>query len=299
MSEVALGTLNFGLPGRPSAADADCGRILGAYREAGGTVLDTAPTYADGESELTLGRLLRGCRDQVLLGTKFGLRGPGAPFTGGLSRRSLVESLEGSLRRLRTDRVDVLWVHAWQHGTRIEELLPALDDQVRAGRVLYVGVCNTPAWVVSRYQATAQLRDRAPFSAMQVEYSLAQRDSDRELLPMARDLGLPVFAWSPLGRGRLLRPAGADEESRSRARLTVGAARELGVPPAAVAVAFVRAKGLIPVLGASSADHLAESLLGAHLRLPGPVLDRLERASAVQPGWPHAFVESVQSRMSG
>ncbi|GAA1168484.1 aryl-alcohol dehydrogenase-like predicted oxidoreductase [Kitasatospora gansuensis] len=300
ISEFALGTLNFGLPGRPTETDAGCRAVLDTYQEAGGTVLDTAVTYADGAGESVLGRLLRGRREQFLLGTKFGLRSTGLPFSGGLSRRSLADALERSLRRLDTDRVDLLWVHAWHDRIHPEELVRALDEQVRAGKVLYAGICNAPAWVVSRHQTLAAERDRAPFSAMQVEYSLLQRDAERELLPMARAFGLPVFAWSPLGRGRLVGAAGPGEPPRTAALAGALelAGRELGLPAAAVALAYVRAKGLIPVVGASDPAQLGASLRGAGAPLPSTVLDRLDAASAVDLGWPHDFLRAVAGRMT-
>ncbi|KJK40117.1 aldo/keto reductase, partial [Lentzea aerocolonigenes] len=194
VSELLLGTMT--LREKESAR-----RVLDVYADAGGNFLDTASAY--GESEEVLGAVMRR-RDRFVVATKYSLsRDADDPNAGGNHRKNLVLSLERSLRRLRTDYVDVLWVHLWDRHTPAEETMRALDDVVRAGKVLYVGVSDAPAWFVARANTLAEWRGWTPFAGLQVPYSLLQRDVERELLPMARALGMSVAAWGPLAAGKL------------------------------------------------------------------------------------------------
>jgi aryl-alcohol dehydrogenase-like predicted oxidoreductase len=310
VSELCLGAMTFG-----GTADLDeSRRIVDTYLDAGGNFVDTANNYAGGASEEHLGEILAGRRDRVVLATKYTapIRS-GDPNSGGNHRKSLVLSLEQSLRRLRTDYVDLLWVHVWDFGTPVKEVMRALDDQVRAGKVLSVGVSDVPAWTVAQANTLAELRGWSPFAALQIEYSLVERTVERELVPLAGAFGLPVLAWGPLAGG-LLTGKYADGSSEGRLeegdrRMTehnhaivaavVGVAEEAGATPAQVALAWLRARQgakVIPIMGARSADQLRGSLGCLDVELSGEHLARLDEASAIQMGFPHDFLAMLAAR---
>jgi aryl-alcohol dehydrogenase-like predicted oxidoreductase len=248
--------------------------MYAAYREAGGNFVDTANMYTEGVSEQIVGHLIRDERDSIVLATKFTLpTNANDVNSGGSHRKSLRRSVETSLRRLETNYLDLLWVHAWDQLTPMEETLRALDDLVSAGKILAIGVSNTPAWVVARSDAIAELRGWSAFCAVQVEYSLSARTADRELLPMARSLGLAATAWSPLAGGLLSGKFSPDDAvqqgmtgrahqgrlspPQQRAMDVVGqVAGELDTTPARVALSWVLRHGLIPVIGARTLDQL-------------------------------------------
>ena len=196
--------MTFSEQGGVGAPIEECRRILDAYADAGGNVIDTAINYRGGASEEILGELLAGRRDRFVLGTKYTVtRDRDDSNAAGDHRKNLRLSLETSLRRLRTDYLDIYWVHMWDRRTPAEELISALDDQVRAGRVLSAGRSDAPAWVVSQANPLALWRGWAPLAGLQVPYSLVQRDIEGELLPMAEAFGMTVTAWSPLAGGIL------------------------------------------------------------------------------------------------
>lgn len=224
VSHLWLGTMTFGETWGWGAPAAECRKILDAYAEAGGNVIDTANHYTDGESESILGELLGSDRDHFVLSTKYTLQTrPGDLNTAGNHRKNLVQSLEGSLRRLGTDHIDILWVHAREPHTPVAEVMRALDDQVRAGKVLYVAASDWPAWELSQAVTMADLRGWTPFSGVQARYSLLSRDAERELWPMADGLGLSQIAWGPLAEGRLTGKYLRGEDGRLG---PVGAARD-------------------------------------------------------------------------
>jgi aryl-alcohol dehydrogenase-like predicted oxidoreductase len=295
VSELALGTMTFGTRAGWGSDEQVCREIYTAFREAGGNFVDTANGYAAGESEEIVGRLVAAERDEVVVASKFTLPTDMAdPNSGGSNRKTIRRTVETTLRRLGTDYLDLLWLHAWDRNTPVEETLRALDDLVRAGKVLAIGVSNTPAWVVSHAATLASLRGWTPVAAVQLEYSLLQRTADRELLPMADTFGLTVAAWSPLGRGRLVRPAPAGvamPAAQARATEALAAvATEVGATAAATAIAWVRAHGLLPVLGASSAKQLRDSLGAARLPITAEQVARLDAATEVRLGYPHEFL---------
>ena len=204
VSELCLGAMTFGEDWGWGAPKDECARILEAYAEAGGNFIDTANFYTDGSSERIVGELVAPERDRWVLATKYALNvRPDDPNAGGSHRKSLVQALDASLRRLRSDYVDIYWVHVWDAFTPAEEVVRALDDVVRAGKVLYVGISDTPAWLVSQAVTLADLRGWTRFAGLQVPYSLVWRDVERDLLPMARALDLAVTTWAPLGGGLL------------------------------------------------------------------------------------------------
>ncbi|WP_433152789.1 aldo/keto reductase [Actinomadura nitritigenes] len=299
VSELCLGTMTFGSDGRTAGADEDaCRAIYAAYRAAGGNFVDTADVYSSGESETIVGRLIAAERDAVVVATKFALPTGDDANSGGGHRKSMRRSVETSLRRLGTDHVDLLWVHAWDQCTPAEETLRGLDDLVRAGKVLAIGVSNTPAWVIARSQAIAELRGWSAFCALQVEYSLAARTVERELLPMAASLGLAVGAWSPLARGLL---AGKEPGGRAKAlypglRRAVDAAAavaaEIGTTTARVALTWLLRQGVTPVLGASRPAQIRDNLGALDVRLDGEQAARLDDATRVDLGYPHDFLRT-------
>ena len=230
---------------------------------------------------------------------------------GGNHRKNLLRSLDASLRRLRTDYVEVLWLHAWDYLTPPEEVMRALDDQVRLGKVFYLGVSDTPAWVVAQMQTLAAERGWAPFAGLQIEYSLVQREVERELTPMASGLGLGVLAWSPLGggvlSGKYSDTAGGGERRLTDidpARLAVAeavaaVAAERGVTPSQVALAWLRAQRVIPILGARTAAQLATNLDFLDVELTADELTRLGESSRVPRGFPHDFLAGADYTLGG
>jgi aryl-alcohol dehydrogenase-like predicted oxidoreductase len=293
VSELFLGTMVLTDPGETR-------RIIEAYADAGGNVLDTASAYGDGEE--LLGSVVER-RDRFVLATKYTLsRDARDPNGAGNHRKNLVLSLERSLRRLRTDYIDVYWVHVFDRHTPLEETMRALDDAVRAGKILYVGISDAPAWVVARANTLAQWRDWTPFAGLQVPYSLLQRDIERELLPMAEAFGMSVAAWAPLASGRLAGGSRrADPGSLTpRDKAAAGAVREvadeLGATPAQVAIAWTRSRSAAvhPLVGVSRVEQLTENLGALDLALPDDAVRRLEAAVEFERGFPADFIAECE-----
>jgi aryl-alcohol dehydrogenase-like predicted oxidoreductase len=294
VSELLLGTMTL-------QDEHEAKRVLDAYADAGGNVLDTASAYAD--SENVLGAIIER-RDRFVLGTKYTLsRDHDDPNAAGNHRKNLVLSLERSLRRLRTDYIDIFWVHVWDRHTPIEETMRALDDVVRAGKVLYVGISDAPAWVVARANTLAEWRDWTPFAGLQVPYNLLQRDIERELLPMAEGLGMSVAAWSPLAAGvlsgavgRRVDPDKLTPRERAAQQAVAEVATELGASPAQVALAWTRAKSptVLPLVGVSRVEQLTDNLGALDLTLPGEALTRLNAATEFTRGFPADFIAECE-----
>jgi len=221
----------------------------------------------------------------------------------------MMEAVEASLQRLGTDYIDLLYVHAWDFMTPIEEVLRGLDDLVRQGKVLYVGISDTPAWVISRANAIADLRGWSAFIGMQVEYSLIERTAERELLPMAEALNITPLAWSPLASGILTgkynRGAGGrldaapfkevSEQNLGIARTVVEVADEIGRPAAEVALAWVRQRGVLPLIGATSVSQVESNLASLNLHLEEAHRSVLDEASSINLGFPHEFLEGTRA----
>ncbi|HEY6533734.1 MAG TPA: aldo/keto reductase [Acidimicrobiales bacterium] len=294
VSELCLGTMMFDndMGWRPNADTSASRKIYEAYREAGGYFVDTANIY--GNSEEALGSMIAADeRDSLVLATKFTLESqPGDPNSSGSHRKNLRRSVESSLRRLGTDYIDLLWVHAWDQRTPLDETLRALDDVVASGKVMAIGVSNTPAWVISSAIARAELQGRTPFCALQVQYSLVARTADREMLPMAAANDLAVTGWAPLAMGVLAGKeiAWASARDNEIAKTVAEVAGELGATPSQVALAWSIHRGVIPVVGSSKPEQLTDSLGAVDLELPADVLTRLGEASAVDLGYPHEFL---------
>ena len=307
-SEVALGTMTFGERWGWGAELAESRRMLDLFLDRGGNFVDTANNYTDGESEEQLGELLEGRRERVVLATKYTLTSrPDDPNAGGNHRKNLVQTLESSLRRLRTDRVDLLWMHMWDGITPIDEVIRALDDVVAAGKVVAIGISDTPSWVVSRAVAIAELRGWTRPSAIQLPYSLTGREAERELIPMAAGLGLAVLAWGTLDGGVLTgkytdgptapRRYGDHTPNERRAK-AVELVREVAAASDAttsqVCIAWVLAQrrkaNLVPILGARSSGQLEENLGALAVELAPEALARLDEATAIPLGFPSSFL---------
>jgi aryl-alcohol dehydrogenase-like predicted oxidoreductase len=311
VSEIALGTMTFGEEWGWGASREESRRIFEAFVHAGGNFVDTANRYTEGTSETWLGEFIAPMRESIVLATKYTLSAPQSHVNAaGNHRKSLVQALEASLRRLKVSYIDLYWVHIWDFLTPIEEVMRALDDQVRLGKVLYVGISDTPAWIVSRANTIAEFRGWSPFVGLQVEYSLMERTVERELLPMARNLDLGVTAWSPIGAGVLTgkyNPTSANSEPKrikpesgsgrlSERNLRIAAevvriAQEIGRTPAQVAINWVRQQPgvIIPIVGARSAEQIQQNLACLEFTLSDEQMKQLDDASRIELGFPHDF----------
>jgi aryl-alcohol dehydrogenase-like predicted oxidoreductase len=318
VSPMTLGTMTFGSDWGWGADDKESERIFNAYIDHGGNFIDTAVNYTNGQSERILGHLLKGRREAVVLSTKFTMsRDPANPNAGGNNKMNLIRSVEASLRQLDTDRIDLLHVHAWDFTTAPEQVMRAVDDLVRAGKVLYIGICNTPAWRVAQLQTIAELRGWSPLIALQIEYSLVERTVEHELIPMAQALGLGVMPWSPLGGGiltgkyspaDLITAANADvsptrkgviassghmnQRSLDIASVVRAVAAELAATPSQVALAWTLLNPAVvsPVIGARTLLQLEDNLGALQIRLDDAQIARLNQASAPEQIFPDRFV---------
>ncbi|MFE6398373.1 aldo/keto reductase [Streptomyces alboflavus] len=317
VSPLALGAATFGTEWGWGAEQDEARKLFDLYVERGGNFIDTASTYTEGSSERLLGAFAHGRRESLVLATKYStLRRPGDPNSGGGHRKNLFASVETSLRRLRTDYVDLLYLHLWDAVTPVEEVLRGLDDLVCQGKVLYVAISNAPAWQVARMQTVADLRGWSPLVALQIEYSLIERAGERDLIPMARELGLGVVPWSPLGGGvltgkysreDLTATDAAADGTRKSVTVAGGAlnernfaivdvvkevAAELGRTPAQVGLAWTLRNPAVtaPVIGARTPAQLESNLGALEVDFTAAQLDRLEAASAIDLGFPHALL---------
>jgi aryl-alcohol dehydrogenase-like predicted oxidoreductase len=313
VSEVCLGTMTFGEDWGWGADKAACKDIVKIFLDSGGNFIDTANYYTNGSSETILGELLEGIRHSVVLATKYSLlTDPHNINAGGNQKKNMVYSIEQSLKRLGTDYIDLFWVHIWDQVTPVEEVLRGLEDLVRTGKVLYTGISDTPAWIIAKSNAIAHERDWTKYSAIQVEYNLAERTVERELIPMATADNLSVLAWSPLAGGLLTGKYGTDTKNgKNGARLEddqrlnlqsiaiidtlKDVAQELNTSPAAVALAWVKQNPIvIPIIGARKASQLSGNLEAIHLHLSEENLEKLNSVSQVKLGFPNDFINSEQ-----
>ncbi len=321
VSPLCLGAMTFGTDWGFGCDEAETHALLDAYLEAGGNFIDTANIYTKGHAEALLGDYFaaRGGRDRVVLATKFGGNlHSGDPNAGGASRKAILQQLEHSLRRLRTDHVDLYWLHFEDPHTPLDETLRTLDDLVSSGKVRYLGVSDTPAWKIAQAQTAALLRDRAGFVALQIEYSLVERSVEHELLPMARELGLGVTPWSPL-RGGLLsgkyRRGHLPEQGRHKpgaskslternfaiieALEAVAAEAGTGMARAAIAWLLARPGVCSPILGARTLAQLQDNLGALDVVLSPEQIDRLDAASAPAPHFPQSFLANTAAILQG
>jgi aryl-alcohol dehydrogenase-like predicted oxidoreductase len=316
---LCLGTMTFGEDWGWGAPKEESRKVYDAYLEAGGNFIDTANVYTNGTSESLLGEFMQGHRQRLVLATKYTNAAPGTDANaGGNHRKSMVQALEASLKRLKTDYIDLYWLHVWDQITPVEEVMRAFDDLVRQGKILYAGVSDIPAWVVAKSNTLAELRGWTPFVGLQIEYSLIERTPERELLPMASALGLGVTAWSPLAGGILtgkqLQAGGAKDSRQSDAsmqqfmassarkeaitREVVAVAKQSGHSPAQIALAWLRQRSVpvIPIVGARKLAQLKDNLTCVDVRLDPALIARLDKVSRIELGFPHDFFEMERVR---
>lgn len=324
VSEIAYGTALYGTGWGYGSEAEDARKLFDRYLEAGGNVLDTSDSYQFGQSETILGDFIQPVRDEVVVATKYSGGYGQTPSLGktGNNRKAMIHSVEQSLKRLKTDRIDLFWVHHADNVTPMEEILRGLDDLVRSGKILYAGLSNFPAWRVSRGALLADLRGWAPLVAMQCEYSLVERTADHELLPMAEALGLAAVLWSPLagglltgkyrvgeqgrlqGLGRVIRTEKTERDS-AVVDTVIAIAKEHERSPAEIALAWVRetskrsTNALIPIIGPRTLEQLENNLRSLEVTLSEDQFQRLEAVSTPSPTVPFEVNRETLPRVSG
>jgi aryl-alcohol dehydrogenase-like predicted oxidoreductase len=312
VSEAALGTATFGEEWGWGSVKDEARKVYDAFREAGGNFIDTANSYTKGTSESFLGEFMQDHRQSMVLATKYSTAARGTdPNASGNQRKNMMQTVEASLRRLQTDYIDLYWVHIWDQMTPVEEVMRGLDDLVRQGKVLYVGISDAPAWWIAQANTLALLRGWSPFIGLQVEYSLIERTVERELVPMAKALSLGFTAWSPLAGGLLTgkyHGHGSPEQGRmnsetmkdfipeqERTGRIVAAVKAVsdqsGHGMAQVALAWLRYRSVpvIPILGARKLSQLQDNLASFNLALSAEQVKALDEASQIDPGFPYHF----------
>ena len=314
VSEAALGAMTFGEDWGFGTAKDEARKVYDAFREAGGNFIDTANLYTNGTSESFLGEFMEGHRQSVVLATKYTNAIPGTdPNAAGNQRKNMVQAVEASLKRLQTDYIDLYWVHIWDQLTPVEEVMRGLDDLVRAGKVLYIGISDAPAWWIAQANTLAHLRGWSPFIGLQIEYSLIERTVERELIPMAKALNIGVTAWSPLAGGVLTgkyHGQGASDQKgepgrmsgemmkdflpeQKRAGRVVAAVKtvadEVGRSLAQVALSWLRSRPVpvIPIIGARKLSQLQDNLASFDLTLSSDHVKTLDEASRIELGFPY------------
>jgi aryl-alcohol dehydrogenase-like predicted oxidoreductase len=301
-------------------------QIFDTFVEAGGNFLDTANGYTDGSSEKILGEFIASERERLVVATKYSFPlqmndRKGNPNGSGNHRKNMIQSLEGSLKRLNTDYIDLFWLHAWDYTTPIEEVMRAFDDLVRAGKVLYIGISDAPAWIVAQANTLAQCYGWSPFVALQIEYSLIERAPERDLLPMAQAFDIALTPWSPLAGGVLTgkyntngnngdskqtassRGSEIPERSLKIAEVVSQVAQEIGSTASQVALAWLLTRGntVIPIVGARKLSQIKDNLSCVDIKLSQEHLQRLNQVSQIELGFPHDFLQNdtIRDRLFG
>ena len=313
VSEISLGTMTFGEDWGWGSSKDEARKIYDAYRAAGGNFIDTANLYTNGTSETFVGEFMRDHRNSVVLATKYTNAAPSDDANAsGNHRKSMVQAVEASLRRLKTDYIDLYWLHVWDQMTPVEEVMRAFDDLVSQGKVLYIGVSDAPAWWIAQANTLAELRGWTQFIGLQIEYSLVERTVERELIPMAKAFNLGLVAWSPLAGGLLSGKYHSGNEKDARYTTDMGksfrragerpdrivaalqkVSKEVGRSPAQVALAWLQHRDIpvIPIIGARRIPQLQDNLASLELKLTAEQLSTLNDASAIEMGFPHDFFE--------
>jgi aryl-alcohol dehydrogenase-like predicted oxidoreductase len=312
VSEFALGTMTFGEDWGWGAAKDEAQKVYNAFREAGGNFIDTANLYTNGTSEAFLGEFARGHRQSMVLATKYTNAAPGTdPNGAGNHRKNMMQSVEASLKRLQTDYIDLYWVHIWDQITPVEEVMRGLDDLVRQGKVLYVGISDAPAWWIAQANTLAGCRGWTSFAGLQVEYSLTERTVEHELIPMGKALNLGVTAWSPLSSGVLTgkyHGQGSPEAGRMSSEMmkqfmpeqqrteriikaVKAVADHVRRSMAQVALAWLRYRPVpvIPIIGARKLSQLQDNLASSSLELSADELKQLDEASRIDLAFPYSM----------
>ena len=324
VSEAALGTMTFGDDWGWGSAKDEARKVYDAFREAGGNFIDSANIYTNGTSESFLGEFMEGHRQSVVLATKYTNAFPGTdPNAAGNQRKNMMQAVEASLKRLKTDYIDLYWVHIWDQITPVEEVMRGLDDLVRAGKVLYTGISDAPAWWIAQANTLAHFHGWSPFVGLQIEYSLIERSVERELIPMAKALNIGVTAWSPLAGGVLTgkyhghggSSASPGEQVRmntemvkdfmpepQRAGRIVAAVKrvsdETGSSMPQVALAWLRYRPVpvIPIIGARKLSQFQDNLASFELTLSADQLKTLDEASVIELGFPYEMYAKAMPR---
>ena len=309
VSELALGTMTFGEEWGWGVNKEESKKVFDMYANAGGNFIDTANRYTEGTSEEYVGEFIKADREHFVLATKYTLfmRRDDPNFSGN-HRKNMVQALEASLKRLDTDFIDLYWLHAWDFTTPEDEVLRALDDMVRAGKILYIGISDTPAWIVSRMNAIAELRGWTQFVGLQIKYSLLERTVERELLPMARKLDIAVTPWAALGGGILSGKYNKNKDEEGRAKIyksindenlriageVIKVAEEIRKTPSQVALNWVRQQPgvIIPIIGAKTEKQLKDNLECLNFTLSEKHMTQLSDTSKIDMGFPHEFLTS-------
>ena len=312
VSEICLGTMTFGTEWGWGADKEESKKIFDTYANAGGNFIDTANRYTEGSSEKFVGEFVQSERDHFVVATKYTLFDKkGDPNFSGNHRKNMMRSVQESLSRLDTDYIDLLWLHAWDFTTPVEEILRGLDDLVRSGTVHYIAISDTPAWIVSRANTIAELRGWTAFTGLQVEYSLIQRTPERDLIPMAKEMGLALTPWAPLAGGALTgkylkgedgRIAEDSERRNDRSttitKKVIEVAEKLDVSPAQVAMRWTMQKDItsIPIVGGRKLSQMEDSLGCLDFTIPADLMSELDQVSAIELGFPHDFLSRDQVR---
>ncbi len=314
VSELALGTMTFGEDWGWGASKEVSRLIFNHYIEAGGSFVDTACNYTNGTAEKFVGEFIASDRDRYVVATKYTLSERRSdPNFSGNHRKNMRRAIEGSLRRLNTDHIDLFWLHMWDFTTPVEEVLRGMDDLVRAGKALYLGISDTPAWVIAQANTLADGHGWSRFVATQLPYSLADRAPERDLLPMARAFDMAVTTWGMLEGGELTgkynqasdepkRNKNADERNKSLAETVMTLANEIGRTPSQVAINWVRQQSrpgfapVIPILGARTEAQIKDNLGCLEFDLTAEQLQHLSNAAPIDLGFPHSFFRSDNVR---
>jgi aryl-alcohol dehydrogenase-like predicted oxidoreductase len=318
VSEICLGTMTFGEEFGIGAPEPECRRVFDSFLEAGGNFIDTANMYNQGTSERMLGKFIGERRHQTVLASKYSLTTAATdPNAGGSHPKNLVQSLEASLRRLKTDYLDLYWVHGWDGVTAPDLLMRSLDDQVRAGKILHIGFSNVPAWVVASANTLASERNMTTFSALQLHYNLIERSIEREHLALSRAQDMAVLAWSPLAGGLLTGKFNPDADPSAKAgarlldsprgpqtlqqknidiaRFLAQMAATIGCSSAQLALAWMMQRsspGIIPIIGARNHAQLMDNLGAVDVCVTHEQIAELDALNGLSPEYPQTLYNS-------
>ena len=312
ISELSLGTMTFGNDWGWGADKVTSAKIFDLYTAAGGNFIDTANLYSNGKSEKYIGEFIKSDRSHFVLGTKFTLKDtfsnpPIDPNKSGMHKKNMMRSVEESLKRLKTDYLDILWVHAWDEFSDGDLLMKNLEQLINSGKVLHIAISDAPAWRVARANTIAELRGWNAFAGLQIEYSLIQRSAERDLLPMADEFGLTITPWSPLGggiltgkflkkgtKGRANQGNRLTEKRQAIAKVVVDIAKEIDQEPAQVAIRWLmkQHQRIVPIIGARTPKQMKSNLGVLNMDLESKHLEALDQVSQIELGFPHEFLRS-------
>lgn len=317
VSELCLGTMAFGTSWGFGTDRKNSEDIINEYIEMGGNFIDTANVYTDGEAEIIVGDVIHPLRSKIILSTKYSLcTDKSNPNSLGNHRRNMILSVEDSLKRLKTDYIDILWVHAWYFENRTEDVIRALDDLIRAGKIVYWGLSDTPAWVCSEANTISKLRGWSPLSAIQFEYSLIERTAERELIPLADHNNIAKLGWAPLaggilsGKHHINSPDKVDSLRKDRAEnrrneqidkiveRLLELSKQLYITPSQLALQWVlnKQKSFVPIIGARTLEQLKDNLGVINSNYSQEVIDELTELSKIDMGFPFNFLNGARTK---